>query len=149
AAIDLYFASEVIDLHLDTFIWQRLFGYDLRKRHGLGPLGGRFMGQADLPRVREARLAGAFWIITTNPLRSRSGRRRAAPHNLGRLAQLLQGRPDVTVVRDPSAYAQAKAAGKHAAFLGIQGGNALELTLDDFDRPELAQLSLVTLMHFT
>lgn len=149
AAVDLYLASEVIDLHLDTFIWQRLFGYDLRKRHGLGPLGGRFLGQADLPRVLDARLAGAFWIITTNPLRSREGRRAATLRNLTRLGELLQSRPEVVVVRDPRAYAQARADGKHAAFLGIQGGNALEVTLDDFDRPEVAQLGLVTLLHFT
>jgi hypothetical protein len=51
----LYAASEVVDLHLDTFIWRRLFGYALGRRHGLGPFGGRLLGQADVPRVRAAR----------------------------------------------------------------------------------------------
>jgi membrane dipeptidase len=142
-------ASEVVDLHIDTFIWQRLFGYDLRKRHGKGLLGARFLGQADLPRVLDARLSGAFWIITTYPLRTRRGRRAAALRNVARLTQLLEDNPGVAVVRGPAAYRAARAAGKHAAFLGIQGGNALELDLADFDRPELAQLSLVTLLHFT
>ena len=53
-AVELYLASEVIDLHLDTFIWARSFGYDLTRRHGRAPLGGWFLGHADFPRVREA-----------------------------------------------------------------------------------------------
>ena len=46
---------DVVDLHVDTFIWTRIFGYDLLRRHGRGLLGARFYGQADLPRLREAR----------------------------------------------------------------------------------------------
>src|SRR5688500_560690 len=69
-ALDLWLASEVVDLHIDTFIWQRLFGYDLGRRHGTGPLDARYFGQADLPRCLEAGLGGAVWIITTNPLRT-------------------------------------------------------------------------------
>jgi membrane dipeptidase len=150
AAVELYQASDVIDLHLDTFIWQRLFGYDLRKRHGLGPLGGRFLGQCDLPRVREAQISGAAWIITTFPFRTRKGRRDAALRNLRRLEErLVGGGSDVAVVRTAAEYRAARALGKHAAWLGIQGGNALELTLADFDRPEVQKLSLVTLLHFT
>src|SRR5215470_10924694 len=69
-AVELYLASDVVDLHIDSFIWTRLVGYDLRARHGLGPTGGRFLSQVDFPRVREARLTGATWVITTNPWRS-------------------------------------------------------------------------------
>lgn len=149
AAVSLYRASDVIDLHIDTFIWQRLFGYDLRKRHGTGPLGARFFGQADLPRVIEAGITGAVWIITTNPLRSRSGKRNVAFRNIERLQSLLGGSEQVRLVRDAQGYRAAKLAGKHAAFLGIQGGNALEFDLDDFDRQELSQVALITLLHFT
>ena len=28
-AVELYLASDVIDLHVDTFIWTRIFGYEL------------------------------------------------------------------------------------------------------------------------
>src|SRR4029079_10276916 len=68
-AVELYLASDVIDLHIDTFIWNRVFGYDLTKRHGLGLLGARFYSQVDLPRLHEARITGGVWVITTNPLR--------------------------------------------------------------------------------
>ena len=147
-AAELYSACEVVDLHLDTFIWQRLFGYDLTRRHGEGPFGARFFGQADLPRVRAAGMAAGLWIITTNPLRSRRGKRDACLRNLAQLSALLDG-AESTPVSTLSEYRDARALGKHAAFIGLQGGNALELDLSDFDRPEVARLCLVTLLHFT
>ncbi len=57
-AVDLYLASDVIHLHIDSFIWTRVLGYDLTKRHGPGPTGARFLSQVDLPRIREARITG-------------------------------------------------------------------------------------------
>lgn len=148
-AVELLSSSEVIDLHVDTFIWQRLFGYDLSREHGTGPFGARLLGQADLPRCIAGGLSGAYWIITTNPLRTRAGKRRAFFANLKQLTTTLLSSPEVRVVDSAHAYRAARAAGKHAAFIGIQGGNALEAELDDFDRPELAALTLVTLVHMT
>src|SRR5687768_6617404 len=69
AAIDLYLASDVIDLHIDSFIWTRVFGYDLTKRHDDGLLRASFYSQVDFPRILEAQITGATWIITTNPAR--------------------------------------------------------------------------------
>ena len=57
-AVDLYLASDVIDLHIASFICTRVLGYDLTKRHGPGPTGARFLSQVDLPRIREARITG-------------------------------------------------------------------------------------------
>lgn len=148
SAAALYLASDVLDLHIDSFIWHRLFGYDLHVRHERGWFDGWFYSQSDLPRLREAAVSGALWILTTNPLRTRSGKRRALLANVKRLqAELTRGQ--VAVVRDVASYRAARRSGVHAAFLGIQGGNALEHSLDDFDLPELADLTLVTLLHFT
>jgi membrane dipeptidase len=149
AAVELLSSSEVIDLHVDTFIWQRLFGYDLTREHGTGPFDARLFGQADLPRCIEAGLSGAVWIITTNPLRSRRGKQRAFFDNLRELTTTLSSSPDARVVDSARSYRAARAAGKHAAFIGIQGGNALEADLDDFDRPELANVTLITPVHMT
>ena len=41
-AIALTRACDVVDLHLDTFIWARVFGYDPLVRHGQGLFGRRF-----------------------------------------------------------------------------------------------------------
>jgi membrane dipeptidase len=147
-AVDVYLGSEIIDLHIDSFIWTRIFGYDLTKRHGQGAFGAAFYSQVDLPRMREAQIAGGVWVITTNPLRSSGGRARAFARNLPRLRAILSGcESDVAVVRTVAEYRAARARGLHAAFLGIQGGNALDAD------GALAQLDdailRVTLVHLS
>ena len=57
-AIELYLASEVIDLHWDTYLWYRLMRYDPRRRHGHGLLGARLYSHVDIPRLREACVGG-------------------------------------------------------------------------------------------
>jgi membrane dipeptidase len=148
-AVELYLASDVIDLHLDSFIWTRMLGYDLRKRHGNGLFGARFYSQVDLPRVREAELTGATWVITTNPLRRASVRPEVLAGNLARLRAILASVPDdVAVVRNVAGYREARAAGRHAAFIGVQGGNALdrdERALDVIDGDWILRVTLVHL----
>lgn len=147
-AVELYLASNVIDLHLDTFIWNRIFGYDLTRRHGGGVFGHRFYSQVDLPRIREARITGGIWVITTNPLREMKDRPRVFVENLDRLTEILRSVPDeVTLVRTAAEYTAAAATGKHAAFIGIQGGNALDAPgalelLDD-------RIVRITLVHLS
>ena len=147
-AVELYLASDVIDLHLDTFIWQRIFRYDLTKRHGGGLFGYRFYSQVDLPRIREARVTGGIWVITTNPLRPSGNRARVFTENLDRLTEILGSVPDeVTLVRTAAQYEAAARTGKHAAFIGIQGGNALDSkgALDRLDD----RIVRVTLVHLS
>ncbi|CAN5661104.1 hypothetical protein BH09MYX1_BH09MYX1_40790 [soil metagenome] len=147
-AVELYLASDVIDLHLDSFIWTRIFGYDLTRRHGHGLLGARFYSQVDLPRIREACITGGVWVITTNPLRDCAGRARAFTKNLDRLTAIMESvQSDVALVRDAAGYRRTVAAGKHAAFIGIQGGNALDApgALDALDD----RIVRVTLVHLS
>ena len=49
----------VIDLHVDSIIQERLFGYDLSKKHRAGIKGQPFFWHADVPRMLEAGYAGA------------------------------------------------------------------------------------------
>jgi len=145
-AVELYRASEVFDLHVDTFIWTRVFGYDLLRRHGRGLLGARFYGQADLPRLRAAGVGGAIWSITTNPLRRR--RAEVFRKNLDRLVAIFARAPEeVALCRDAADYRAARAAGRHAAFIGVQGGNAFDddLALESFDASLLVKVTLVHL----
>jgi len=149
-ATELYLASEVIDLHLDSFIWHRIFGYDLRRRHARPPLGGWFCGHADFPRVREANLSGATWVVTTNPLRDPSDRFEALLANLERLTGTIgDADSDLHLCRTFSDYQAARAAGRHGAFVGIQGGNALESPRDAVERLPAGLLLRVTLVHLS
>ncbi len=151
-AVEIYLGADVIDLHIDTFIWTRIFGYDLRRRHGRGLFGARFYGQADLPRLREARVTGGIWSITTNPLRRASRRAAVFRKNLDRLQEIFSTVPDdVAICRTASEYRDAKRDGKHAAFVGIQGGNALDAegALAAIDPGLLIKVTLVHLSTST
>jgi membrane dipeptidase len=139
----------VIDLHVDSFVWTRLFGYDFTRRHGGGLLGARFYSQVDLPRLREGGVGGAIWSITTNPFRRPTRRTPVFRDNLERLMATFARAPStVAVCRDVADYRAARADGRHAVFIGIQGGNALDgdLSLSTFD-PSL--LIKVTIVHLT
>jgi membrane dipeptidase len=149
-AVEVYLASESIDLHVDSFIWNRILRYDLRKRHGSGPTGARFLSMVDFPRVREAQLTGAIWVITTNPLRSPEGRARACVENIRRLQGIFESVPDeFQVVRNAREYKSALASGRHAAFLGLQGGNALDRDLDALDLIPDDLVVRITLVHLS
>lgn len=149
-AVEVYLGCEAIDLHVDSFIWTRNIGYDLRKRHGGGITGARFLSMVDFPRVREARMAGAIWVITTNPLRGPESRANAFVENVRRLQGIFESVPDdFQVVRNVREYKAAVASGKHAAFLGIQGGNALDCDLDALDRIPDDLIVRVTIVHLS
>lgn len=149
-AVDLYLASDVIDLHVDSFIWTRVFGYDLTRRHAPGALKSFFYGHVDFPRALEAQLSGATWVITTNPLRTARGRSSAFFANLHRLTKIFASVTEqFALVRTESEYRRARASGLHAAFLGVQGGNALDHDLADFDRIPEGAILRITLVHLT
>src|SRR3954470_8958544 len=118
-AIELYLASDVIDLHVDSFIWHRLLGRNpLVRQRSLPFLPGVRLGHADLPRLREAQIAGATWVITTNPLRDSADRVRVFVENVAELEALFAKAPDaVAVVTNAAEYRAARASGRHAAFI--------------------------------
>lgn len=126
AAVDLARDAEIIDLHLDTFIAHRIFGYEFGRKHGRFPLFGQLMGHVDLPRAQAAGLTGAMWSITTNPFRSPASRLAVLERNLDALSEHLSAQPGVEVVRSHAEYRAARARGHHAAMIALQGGNALE-----------------------
>ena len=148
-AVELFRSADVIDLHLESFIWHRLFGYDLNRPHRGGFFGRSFFGHADFPTAREIGLGGAGWFITTNPLRSARGRRRAFEKNLRELRSLIENAPGITHVRTAQEFRAARAAGDHAAFIGIQGGNALDESIEALDIIADGSVLFVTLMHLT
>jgi len=148
-AVDLYLGSDVIDLHIDSFIWTRVFGYRLDRRHGRGLLGGNLYSQVDLPRIREACIGGGVWSITTNPARRSAARAGVLAANLTRLLAILRTcADDVGVCRDATDYHTARTAGKHAAFVGIQGGSALDAD-GALAAADSAAILRVTLVHLS
>lgn len=148
-AAELHATSDVIDLHVDTYLWTRIIGYDLARRHRPGPLRRWLFGHADLPRLLEAGVTGAAWIITSDPFASGDEQRDALLENLTRLPELLERSAAASVVRDVAEYRAARRAGRHAAFLGIQGANAFAMDPGLVDRIPSRSVLLVTPVHLT
>ena len=147
-AVALCHACDVVDAHVESFVWSRVLRYDLGRRHGRGLLGGCFYSQADLPRMVEGGLSGAVLSIATNPFRRRDRRTDTLLANLARVRAAVDAHPDSVVVADHSAYRRARREGKLACFVAVQGGNALGSPAD------LAGVagdvvSRITLVHLT
>jgi membrane dipeptidase len=148
-AAAMFLRSDAIDLHVESFLWRRIFGYDLNRVHRGGLFGRRFFGHADLATARQIGLAGATWVISTNPMRASRHRREVFEHNLAALRTLLEEAPGVRHVRNAAEFRAARASGDHAAFIGIQGGNALDDGLDALDVLADQSVLRVTLLHLT
>ncbi len=126
-AVQLLRGTEVIDLHIESFIPPRLWGYDLRKRHGTLALGGRFFGHLDFPRALDGGLTGGMWSVATNILRGKKGRLVAVKKNIKGLADIVGQTDDrLRVVRTFREFEAARRAGAHAVLLSVQGGNAFD-----------------------
>lgn len=136
---------EIVDAHVESFVWSRLIGYDLTTRHGRGLLGGRYYSQADLPRMREAGLAGAVMSIATNPFRRTERRTGVLVANLARLRRALEADPEVAVVAGHAGYRAARSEGRLACFLAVQGANAWSRPDDVARTPEVSRATLVHL----
>jgi membrane dipeptidase len=136
SAEDLYRSCDVVDLHVETFVWTRIFGYDLTRRHGRGPLRARYFGQADLPRLRAAGLSAVVMSIATNPARPHGTRTATLLANLERLERIT------------STSSATSGAGRLVVYLAVQGGNAFDTPADVRLVPE-GLLHRVTLMHLT
>ncbi len=148
-AAELHLSSDVIDLHVDSFIWTRLIGYDLAQRHGLGLVRGQWFHQADLPRAIDGGVTGATWSITTNFLPNADERVDNLVSNLVHLRNALTRTGQARIVRNVAEYRAARAAGMHAAFIGIQGGNAIDRAPHDLERLTDGTVSRITLVHLT
>jgi len=149
-AAELWLQSDTIDLHIDSFIWSRVFGYDLHQIHHSSWNGFRFCNQLDLPRVHDVQLSGGMWSITTNPysIRGKSSQAKIFWQNYQQLREILLEDPAVAIARNFAEYQQAKIHNRHAAFLSIQGGNAIAGDLSLLDRVD-DEILRVTLVHLT
>src|SRR5262249_28106102 len=99
---------------------------------------------------REAQISGGCWVITTNPAKVATERAQQFVANLGDLRSVFASVPDdVAFVTSVAEYRAARASGKHAAFIGIQGGNALDRDLDALDLIPDRAILRITLVHLS
>lgn len=149
AACELLLASDFVDLHVVTEVPVRLVGYDPLRRHPPRRRPLPLIGHADIPRLLEAGYSGVVWDITTNPFWPRARRQRVTLANLERVCARLDALDEVERVTDAAGYDAARRAGRMAAWVSIQGGNALIHDPSVLQGPVGRRLSRVTLVHLT
>lgn len=150
SAAQLLYGSEVVDLHIESFIPPRLWGYDLSVKHEPPPLGGRLFGHLDFPRAIEGGLTGGMWSVSTNVFRSAQMRLDVLRRNFEDLrAKIESNGRQMRVVRTFAEYQAARADGLHAALLAVQGGNALEAAPEGPAAIPDRWLTRVTVVHLS
>lgn len=147
-AVELAWGCEVVDLHLESFIPPRLWGYDLLRRHD-SPLGGLFFGHLDVPRALEGGLTAAMWSIATNVGRGAARRAEILERNAASLRATLERSGKVEIVTTLTELRAARARGMHAAMLCVQGGNAIEGAEDRLASIAGGALVRITVVHLS
>jgi len=156
--------SIVLDLHIDTLLWQRMLGYDAAERHEpLLPLAA-FAWQMDLPRAAEGGLDGAVLGVVVAPRQERPEQlwalklqARLEPGagfeqtlaTLDLLRALAARHPErLSLVTTTSELTQALAAGRFAALAGLEGAHGIEGRLENVRLAWERGLRMLGLVHF-
>lgn len=137
-----------VDLHVDSIIQQRLFGYNVRRRHRGGMRGQPFFWHADLPRMQDAHYAGACMGIHYWPWQSERGWREMN-RQIDYLDQVAAQDERVLRVREPSDWLRAQQAGRIALAPGVEGAHMLNARLERVAQLAERRPAYLTLTHFS
>lgn len=147
-AVELYLDSEIIDPHTVSYVWTRVLGYDMNKRHKYKPFGAKFLSQVDFPRTIEANMSGMVWDITTNPLRGPEKKLQITQDNIKAiLNDINKNSEHFKFVISYKDYQEALKEKKIASWISIQGGQAIDNDIDNLDK--VPEIHRITLVHFT
>jgi len=137
----------VIDLHVDSIIQQRLFRYDLLKRHRAGFTGQPLWWHADLPRMVEAGYRGACMGVHYWPWESERGWREAM-RQLDYLDRVAAMFPGAYRVSHPGQWADAPE-GSLLLSAGIEGAHMLNGEVSRVKELAERGVAYLTLAHFS
>lgn len=137
----------LIDLHVDSIIQQRLFGYDPRRPHRALLRGQPLFWHADLPRMREADYGAACMGIHYWPWES-EGAFRELLRQIDVLDRIAAADPATVRVHTPDAFAAAPP-DKLALAPGVEGAHMLGGDLERVRTLAERGAAYLTLCHFT
>jgi membrane dipeptidase len=139
-----------IDLHADTLMWGRWFGYDLLKRHEPPLPRKALLGHVDVPRMREGGVGAQFFGLVSLPVVQRvRGLARAIDEQIDVLDIALAATSDIRLARTAADIHAAQETGAMSALLGIEGAHALEGNLEYLDRFARRGVRYLGLLHFS
>lgn len=137
-----------LDLHVDSIIQQRLFGYDVRRRHRAGVRGQPFFWHADVPRMLEAGYLGACLGIHYWPWES-EGAWRELGRQIDYLDDYIARDEQVLRVRAPQDWQRARDQGLLALAPGVEGAHMLNAKLERVEELAKRRPAYLTLAHFS
>ena len=139
-----------LDLHADTAKLMDKLGYDVAVRHERPlPKFANSVGHVDLPRMREGGMAGQFFAFWTAPYPEK-GCAQSVFDQLDALDAAMAKNPsDLVWALTGDEVRAAKSSGHIAALGGIEGGQALEGSLDVIEPFARRGVRYLGLMHFS
>jgi membrane dipeptidase len=161
AAQALHAEHPAIDLHADTLLWARSWGYDLRERHEPPLPRAAWAGHVDLPRMREGGMGAQFFGLVTGmstalaiahvPVLKGAGNglARIIHEQIDTLDAVIARAPaELRLVRTAAEVEACRREGVLGALLGIEGAHSLEGNLDNLDAFAKRGLRYLGLLHF-
>ena len=149
-ARELHRQAPVIDLHADTPKLLSELGYDLAVRHERRvPKRLNYANHLDIPRMREGGLGAQMFGMWTVPY-PQSGCAAGIHKQLDALERSIEANPDALVrcvVADDILSAHDES--KIACLSGIEGGHALEATLENVEVFARRGVRYLGLLHFS
>lgn len=140
-------AGPNIDLHLDSLLWHRLFGYDLRRRHRNRLPRSPYGFHSDLPRMLEGGMSGAYFGLHAWPF---SGER--AWREVVRQIEVFHDycASDARLRHGTTAedFERGHADGLVVGCLGVEGAHCINGRLERVEQLYEAGVRYLTLAHF-
>lgn len=138
----------ILDLHVDSIIQQRLFGYDIRRRHRRLLRGQPLFWHADIPRMIEAEYKGACMGIHYYPWESERGWGELQKQ-VAYLDRVCAEDDRVMRVRRAEDWLIAQREGKLALGPGVEGAHMLNGRIERVARLKELGVMYLTLAHFS
>lgn len=137
----------VVDLHVDSIIQQRLFGYDVLRKHRPLMWGQPFIWQADVPRMLEAGYRGAVMGIHFYPWESEKGWAEIN-RQIDYLDWFAEVSPECLRALSPVDWHRAQVRGKLAVAPGVEGLHCINGKLERLETLARRGVAVLTLAHF-
>ncbi len=142
---DLHHSSFVADLHADTLLEDRLFRYDLLKRHKPRLPLNPFFNHVDLPRMIEGGVSlQAFGIVTNYWL----AKKWTAERKVRRLHEIIKKSPELDWALSGTEAEKVWKKGGVGAFLGMEGVHPLEGRIENLEWFYEQGVRYASLTHF-
>jgi len=141
-AARLHREAIVIDTHNDIPMLMTDKGYDLGIRHQSSE------AQTDIPRMKEGGLDAEFFAAYVSPAYVKTGGAAGrAKQMIAAIAEAARRNPDLELARSAADIRRIAASGKIAALIGVEGGHAIEDSLDNLREFHRLGARYMTLTH--